>query len=89
MSQPSLGGTYYYLLIKDDCTSYRFVSFLKTKGEAIRFFLKVLRSIERTTRNRTKTLRTDRGGEFCNTEFDLLLEQEGVVRETNTPYTPQ
>ena len=40
MSQSSLGGTWYYLLIKDDYTSYRFVSFLKTKGEAIRFFLK-------------------------------------------------
>ena len=88
MSQTSLGGAHYYLLIKDDCTSYRFVSFLKAKGEAIRFFLKVLRYIERTTGNQTKTLRTDRGGEFCSTEFDLLLEQEGIVRETSTPYTP-
>lgn len=89
MSQPSLGGAHYYLLIKDDCTSYRFVSFLKAKGEAIRFFLKVIRYIERTTGNRTKTLRTDRGGEFCSTEFDLLLEREGVVCETSMPYTPQ
>ena len=80
--------SYYYLLIKDDCTSYRFIAFLKTKGEVIRFFLKVLRSIERTTGNRTKTLRTDRRGEFCNKEFDLLLEQEGVERETSMPYTP-
>ena len=89
MSRPSLGSTYYYFLIKDDCTSYKFIAFLKTKGEAIRFFLKVLRSIERTTGNRTKTLRTDRGGEFCNEEFDLLLEQEGVERETIMPHTPQ
>ena len=89
MSQPSLGGANYYFLIKDDCTSYRFISFLKAKGEAIRFFLKVLRYIERTTGNHTKTLRTDRGGEFCSTEFDLLLEQEGIVREMTTPYTPQ
>ena len=36
-----------------------------------------------------KTLRTDRGKEFCNTEFDLLLDQEGITRETTTPYTPQ
>jgi hypothetical protein len=41
MSQPSLGGANYYLLIKDDCTSYRFVTFLKTKGDALRFFIKV------------------------------------------------
>ena len=36
-----------------------------------------------------KILRTDRGKEFCNTEFDLLLEREGITRENNTPYTPQ
>jgi transposase InsO family protein len=36
-----------------------------------------------------KTLRTDCGKEFCNAEFDLLLEREGITRETNTPYTPQ
>jgi hypothetical protein len=81
MSQPSLGGANYYLLIKDDCTSYRFVTFLKTKGDALRFFIKVFHNIERTTGNRVKTLRTHRGREFCNTEFDLLLEQNGIVRE--------
>lgn len=89
MSHPSLGGAYYYILIKDDCTSYRFVAFLKAKGHAIRFFLKVLRSIECTIGNRVKTLRPDRGKEFCNMEFDLLLEHEGIARETNMPYTPQ
>lgn len=76
-------------LNKDDCTSYRFVAFLKNKNDAIRFFLKVIRSIERTTGNRVLTLRTDRGKEFCNTEFDLLLEREGITRETSTSYTPQ
>jgi hypothetical protein len=89
MSQPSLGGAHYYILIKDDCTSYRFVAFLRAKSDAIRFFIKVIRSIANTTGNRVKTLRTDRGKEFCNTEFDLLLEREGITRETSTSYTPQ
>lgn len=31
MSQPSLGGALYYMLIKDDCTSYRFVVFSQSK----------------------------------------------------------
>ena len=53
------------------------------------FFIKVLRLIERTTGNTVKTLRTDRGKEFCNTEFDLLLEREGIMRETSTSYTHQ
>lgn len=34
----SLAGALCYMLIKDDCTSYRFVAFLKNKNDAIRFF---------------------------------------------------
>jgi hypothetical protein len=89
MSIPSIGSASYYLLIKDDCTSYRFVTFLKVKNDAIRYFIKVLRYISRTTGNHVKTLRTDHGKEFSNVEFDLLLEREGILRETSTPYTPQ
>ena len=89
MSQPSLGGALYYILIKDDCTFYRFVTFIKAKSDALRFFTKIIRYITRSTGNHVKTLRTDRGKEFCNTEFDLLLEHEGITRETSTPYTPQ
>jgi hypothetical protein len=89
MSQPSLGGARYFILIKDDCTSYRFVAFLRTKADAIRFFTKVIRSIANITGNRVKTIRTDRGKEFCNTTFDLFLEQEGITRETSIAYTPQ
>lgn len=89
MSQLSLGKASYYMLIKDDCTSYRFVAFLQAKSDAIRFFIKILRYVEHTTGNHVKVLRTDRGGEFCNDDFDLLLEHEGILRETSTPYTPQ
>ena len=89
MSQPSLVGSHYYILIKDDCTSYRFVAFLRAKSDAIRFFTKVIRSIANTTGNRVKTIRIDRGKEFCNTAFDIFLEQEGITRETSTAYTPQ
>lgn len=44
MSHLSLGGAHYYKLnlVKDDCSSYRFGAFLKTKADAIQFFLKVL-----------------------------------------------
>ena len=53
------------------------------------FLPRIIRYITRSTGNHVKTLQTDRGKEFCNTEFDLLLEQEGITQETNTPYTPQ
>lgn len=49
MSQFSLGGASYYILIKDDCTSYRFIAFLKVKSDALCFFLKsydILRGLQ-------------------------------------------
>lgn len=35
MTNQSLGGAKYYLLIKDDCTSFRFIYFLTHKDEAL------------------------------------------------------
>ena len=89
MSIPSLGGSNYYILIKNDCTAFRFIAFLKAKNEAIKFFLKVLRIVQFTTGHSVQTLRTDRGTEFCNTDFDSLLDSEGIIRETSMAYTPQ
>lgn len=64
-------------------------AFLKAKSDALRFFIKIRRSIERTTRIHVKILKTDRDKEFCNVEFDLLLERKAITHETDTPYTPQ
>lgn len=52
------------------------------------FFVKVLRFVEKDIGGRMKTLRTDWGKEFYNDEFELLLEWEDVICETNTSYTP-
>lgn len=32
---------------------------------------------------------TDRGKEFCNDKFELLLEQEGISRGSSIAFTPQ
>ena len=49
ISNPSLGGATYYILIKDYCTSYRFVAFLKAKSDALRFFTRIIRYITKST----------------------------------------
>lgn len=36
-----------------------------------------------------KTLRTDNGTEFCNSDFDALCVEHGIRRHKNVPYTPQ
>lgn len=47
MSQPSIKGVLYYLLIKDDCTTYRLIKFIKAKSDALRVFVKVIRLVKR------------------------------------------
>ena len=39
--------------------------------------------------NTIKTLRTDRGGEYCSTEFEVFCEDHGIRRELTAAYTPQ
>jgi len=39
MPVTSLGGANYFLLFKDDCTSYRFVYFMKYKNDTFNIFL--------------------------------------------------
>ena len=63
------------MLVKDDCIAYRFIYIFKHINEAIKYFKKTLNIIEKITRNKVCTLRTDQGTEFCNTTFDTLLDK--------------
>ena len=36
-----------------------------------------------------KTLRTDRGGEFVSTDFNIFCEENGICTELSAPYTPE
>ena len=88
-SIPSLGNSLYYVLIKDDASSFRFVHFVQFKNEAIKFFRKILRVVQRDTGVSVCKFRSDGGKEFCNKFFDELLDTEGIRRDMSTPYTPQ
>jgi len=45
--------------------------------------------VENETGKTVKTLRTDRGGEYCSTDFEVFCANYGIRRELTTPYTPQ
>lgn len=45
--------------------------------------------VKRQTCLKLKTLRSDRGGEFCSSEFQSYCERLGIKREFTAPYTPQ
>lgn len=62
---------------------------LKEKGEAFKNFKNFKMLAEQETGLKMKTLRTDRGGEFCSHEFKLYCNANGVDRHLTAPYSPQ
>lgn len=61
----------------------------KTKDEAFARFKDWKNCEEKQTGNSVKTLRTDNGLEFCNTEFDSYCTKNGVMRHRTVRATPQ
>lgn len=92
MEVTSLGGSRYFLLIKDDYSSLMFVYFLPNKaaGSILESFKTFLVDWNRFTGGRKiKRLRTDNGTEFVNTQIDQWLEGKVISHETSVPYTPE
>jgi len=89
MEEVSIGGSRYFLLLKDDYSNYRTVYFMSHKSETeekIRHFLKFAETI---TGSKIQTLRTDNGLEFVNTRVKKLLEKKDIIHETTVSYSPE
>ena len=89
MSQPSKGGSVYFVLYQDDSTGFRFVFCVNRKSEALTCFQQVFKTILRDTGRPIFTLRTDRGGEFCSKAFLKYLSDNAIRRELTASYTPE
>lgn len=89
MEVRSIGGSRYFLLFLDDYSRMTFVYFLKNKSEALSCFKDFKAKAENQTNKRIKNIRSDNGLEFCNTEFDLYLQKEGINHQKTNPYSPE
>lgn len=88
-STTSLGGARFFLLLKDDFSSYRHVFFLKHKSEVRSNIEKFISLAERETNQKIKVLRTDNGTEFCNDYLKNVLERKGIRHQKSVVYTPE
>ena len=85
----SNGGKRYLITFIDDYTRKTWAYFLQAKSEAFCTFKSFKARVENETGNTIKTLQTDRGGEYCSTEFEVFCEDHGIRRELTAAYTPQ
>ena len=89
MSTMSVGGSSYFLLLKDDSTNYMFVYFLREKSQVMDKMKQFLLDWRLLSGRKIQRIRTDNGGEFTGKEFESWLLNKNIRHETSAPYVPQ
>jgi hypothetical protein len=86
--ESSFGGCRYFILFIDDYTRMTWVYFLKEKSESFEKFVNFQHMVENETREKVASLRTDNGGKFTSTEFNVYCRNNGIKRQIKNSYTP-
>ena len=84
----SARNRYIFVLI-DDHFRYMWTILLREKSDAFEKFKNFKVMVEQETKQSIKTFRTDRGGEFTSSEFNVFCEESGIHRHLTALYTPQ
>ncbi|KAJ9565484.1 hypothetical protein OSB04_001450 [Centaurea solstitialis] len=83
------GGKRYFITFCDDFSRFLYVYLLHSKDQAFEAFKIYKAEVENQKEKRIKILRSDRGGEYFNHEFDTFCEENGIKHERTPPFTPQ
>lgn len=89
MEQPSIGGSRFFLLLKDDYSNYRQVYFLKHKSETAKKIKEFILFTERQMGHKIKVVKSDNGTEFVNEELQIFLTDKGIIHQTTVTYSPE
>ena len=89
MSVKARGRYHYFLTFIDDLSRYGYIYLMKHKFETFEKFKEFQSEVENHRNKKIKFLRSDRGGEYLSYEFDLHLEQCGIVSQHTPPGTRQ
>lgn len=85
----SIGGARYFLLLKDGYSHMRFVYFIKAKSEVASKIKSFVEMVNNQTEYKIKTIRSDNGTEFVNSELKMFFENKGIKHELTVAYTPE
>lgn len=89
MKVNSLGGVKYFFLLKDDCSHFRVVYFLKNKNEVYDRLENFIEKTENITGIKIKIVRSDNAKELTTTKLKTLLDKKGITHQTSVIYTPE
>lgn len=89
MQVNSIGGSRYFLLLKDDFSHFRTVYYLKSKTQVEHFVEDFLLKAEKHCPGGVRVLRTDNGLEFVNKSVKRLTHQLGIQHQRTVVYSPE
>ena len=83
------GGKRYFITFIDDYSRFTYVYLLKTIDEAFGKFKEFKKMVENKKESQVKILRSDRGDDYFSKEFSTFYEENRIIHQMTTPYTPQ
>jgi transposase InsO family protein len=83
------GGERYFMMVIDDFSRHRWVSFLIEKYDAFEKFKMFKALTDNQTGIKLKAIHSDRGGEFMSRDFKEFCDRHGIKREYTIPSTPK
>ena len=89
LSVHARGGYEYFITFIDDYSRYGYVYLMHKKSETFGKFKEFMAEAEKQLGKSLKTLRSDRGGEYLDTEFKDHLLEHGILSQLTAPGTPQ
>ena len=90
MTVSSIGGKWYTLIVRDDCTRFTRVYFLRQKSDAASAFESFLAEVRADgIPSEVVIVRSDNGGEFFGGDFGKLCRTRGIKQEFTPADTPK
>ncbi|CAM9437793.1 unnamed protein product [Pylaiella littoralis] len=90
MATESIGGKRYTLIVRDDCTRFTRVYFLRRKSDATSAFESYLAEVRADgTPSAVMAVRSDNGGEFFEGSFGELCRKRGIKQEFTPADSPK
>ena len=89
LSVQARGGYEYFITFTDDYSRYGYIYLMHKKYETFGKFKEFMAEVEKQLGKSLKTLRSDQGGEYLDTEFKDHLLEHGILSQLTAPGTPQ
>ena len=87
-SQPTKGGSIYYVLFIDDFTRHTWLYLMKNRSELYAIYTAFSNMVSTQFDTRIKIFRSDSRGEYISHKFRSHLTSQGTLAQLSYPATP-